>query len=108
MDDCRTKETSPSFKVVAVRRRGLACTRPNFSCANPTSSIPSSIEQDGDRQAVANGEPSTEVPFIRTSSVLDAATGSALLENRVRLGYRNASSPYPRFDCNAPIVARQR
>lgn len=80
----------------------------NFSCANPTSSIPSCIEQDGDRQGVANGESSTEVPSVCTSSVFDTAAGTALLEIRVRIGDRNASSPYPRLDRNAAIVARQR
>lgn len=69
--------------VVAAHRRGLAVYPDNFSCANPTSSIPSYIEQDGDRQAVANGESSAEVPFVCSSSVLGAAAGTTFVENCV-------------------------
>lgn len=94
--------------ATVVRRIGLARVPGQLFLREPVQLITSSIEQNGERQAVANGESSAEIPFILTPSGSEAPARPAILEARERIQHLNTASPYSRLDRNAAIGTSQR
>jgi hypothetical protein len=101
----RKTSTMIGYRVFGRRRspyRLSPSLRPTFLARTP-SSFPSTIEQDGDRQAVANGESFAQVPFIRPSQALqppqDPPASKAVFESNT------STLPHP---IRASIVTPQR
>lgn len=69
------------------------------------SSSSSSIEQDGGCQGIANGESSSEVPFICTSPSFTHSSRPAIIQDCVRIRDRDFSSPYSSIDRDTAVIA---